>query len=197
MNTKKNERFAETDRRIREAFTKMLLDKKIKQISVREICEATGINRSSFYLHYTGVPALLTAIVGEKWAESVERIQKEMHGDPNIFSEAYVAATLRETKRDGAFYRAYFEKFGTTEIEKGYQTLFESVFKPYFRQLGIESEHRMEYHFEFVKAGYFAVTRKWLLYGCPETPEEMAKIIKSSMAAIPDDLPPIPDELFI
>ena len=55
----------------------------------------------------------------------------------------------------------------------------------------------MEYHFEFVKAGYFAVTRKWLLYGCPETPEEMAKIIKRSMAAIPDDLPSVPDELFI
>ena len=54
-----------------------------------------------------------------------------MHGDPNIFSEAYVAATLREAKRDRAFYRAYFEKFGTAELEKGYQTLFENVFKPF------------------------------------------------------------------
>ena len=103
MNTKKNERFAETDRRIRKAFTKMVLNKKTNQISVREICEATGINRSSFYLHYADIPALLTAIVGEKWTESVERIHEEMHGDPNIFSEAYVAATLREAKRDSAF----------------------------------------------------------------------------------------------
>ena len=47
MNTKKNERFAETDRRIRKAFTKMVLNKKTNQISVREICEATGINRLS------------------------------------------------------------------------------------------------------------------------------------------------------
>ena len=197
MNTKKNERFAETDRRIRKVFTKMVLNKKTNQISVREICEATGINRSSFYLHYADIPALITAIVGEKWTESVERIHEEMHGDPNIFSEAYVAATLREAKRDRTFYRAYFEKFGTAELGKGYQTLFENVFKPFFRRLGIESEHCMEYHFEFVKAGYFAVTRKWLLYGCPETPEEMAKIIKRSMAAIPDDLPPVPDELLI
>lgn len=175
----------------------MVLNKKTNQISVREICEATGINRSSFYLHYADISALITAIVWEKWTESVERIHEEMHGDPNIFSEAYVAATLREAKRDRAFYRAYFEKFGTAELEKGYQTLFENVFKPFFRRLGIESEHCMEYHFEFVKAGYFAVTRKWLLYGCPETPEEMAKIIKRSMAAIPDDLPPVPDEFFI
>ena len=103
MNTKKNERFAETDRRIRKAFTKMVLNKKTNQISVREICEATGINRSSFYLHYADIPALITAIVGEKWTESVERIHEEMHGDPNIFSEAYVAATLREAKPTGRF----------------------------------------------------------------------------------------------
>lgn len=45
----------------------MVLNKKTNQISVREICEATGINRSSFYLHYADIPALLTAIVGEKW----------------------------------------------------------------------------------------------------------------------------------
>ena len=96
----------------------MVLNKKTNQISVREICEATGINRSSFYLHYADIPALLTAIVEEKWTESVERIHEEMHGDPNIFSEAYVAATLREAKRDRAFYRAYFEKFGTAELEK-------------------------------------------------------------------------------
>lgn len=110
----------------------MVLNKKTNQISVREICEATGINRSSFYLHYADIPALITAIVWEKWTESVERIHEEMHGDPNIFSEAYVAATLREAKRDRTFYRAYFEKFGTAELEKGYQTLFENVFKPFF-----------------------------------------------------------------
>ena len=50
MNTKKNERFAETDRRIRKAFTKMVLNKKTNQISVREICETTGINLSLIHI---------------------------------------------------------------------------------------------------------------------------------------------------
>lgn len=163
---------------------------------MREICEATGINRSSFYLHYADIPALITAIVWEKWTESVERIHEEMHGDPNIFSEAYVAATLREAKRDRAFYRAYFEKFGTAELEKAIRRCLKTS-----SSLFSAARHRERalhgISFEFVKAGYFAVTRKWLLYGCPETPEEMAKIIKRSMAAIPDDLPPVPDELFI
>lgn len=189
MNTKKNERFAETDRRIREAFTEMLLNNKIKQISVREICEATGINRSSFYLHYADMPALMTAVVEEKWTQSVKRIQEEMHGDPHIFSKAYIAATLRETKCEAEFYRAYLQNFGTSEIEKGYQALFENVFKPYLRRLGIKNERRMEYQFEFVKAGYFAVIRKWLLYGCLESPEEMAETLKAGMAAVPEDLP--------
>ena len=82
-------------------------------------CEATGINRSSFYLHYADIPALITAIVEEKWTESVERIHEEMHGDPNIFSEAYVAATLREAKRDRRFTGRILRNFGTAELEKG------------------------------------------------------------------------------
>ena len=77
----------------------MVLNKKTNQISVREICEATGINRSSFYLHYADIPALITAIVGEKWTESVERIHEEMHGDPNIFSEAYGGDAARGKAR--------------------------------------------------------------------------------------------------
>ena len=80
----------------------------------------------------------------------------------------------------------------------------------YLKQNGIHAERKSVYSdmealqilgYDVVcqknPAGYFAVMRKWLLYGCPETPEEMAKIIKRSMAAIPDDLPPVPDELFI
>ena len=120
-----------------------------------------------------------------------------MHGDPNIFSEAYVAATLREAKRDRTFTGRILRNSARQKWKKAIRRCLKTSSSLFFRRLGIESEHCMEYHFEFVKAGYFAVTRKWLLYGCPETPEEMAKIIKRSMAAIPDDLPPVPDELFI
>lgn len=53
----------------------------------------------------------------------------------------------------------------------------------------MESEHQMEYIFSFVKAGFFAVVRQWLLYGCAEAPEEMARLILQVTAPIPEGLP--------
>ena len=57
MNTKNNKRSQNTDEAIiRAAFEAMLLGgKQISKITVREICEKAGINRSTFYAHYTDV----------------------------------------------------------------------------------------------------------------------------------------------
>ena len=40
---------------IRRSFLELLKQKPIQNISVREICEAAGINRGTFYSHYTDI----------------------------------------------------------------------------------------------------------------------------------------------
>lgn len=47
---------------IRKEFTELLKTKPVQSITVREICERTGINRSTFYNHYTDVYDLLEQI---------------------------------------------------------------------------------------------------------------------------------------
>ena len=105
------------------------------------------------------------------------------------FSEPYMLVMLKHVQKHAGLYRAYIEHVGMASIEKGYQSLFEGLFKPYFRRLGMESEREMQYYFVFASTGFLAVVRKWLYYGCIETPEEMTRIIRQSMAPIPEDLP--------
>ena len=62
MNQKNNQRFQDTDRRIREYFLSALSEREITKITVQEICAHVGINRSSFYLHYKDVYDLLDAM---------------------------------------------------------------------------------------------------------------------------------------
>lgn len=38
---------------IRRAFTELLREKPIQRISVKELCTRAGINRGTFYTHYT------------------------------------------------------------------------------------------------------------------------------------------------
>lgn len=40
---------------IQKALTKLLREKPIHRISVKELCEEAGINRGTFYAHYTDI----------------------------------------------------------------------------------------------------------------------------------------------
>ena len=44
---------------IRQAFTSLLKEKPVQSISVKELCERAGINRGTFYAHYTDIYDLM------------------------------------------------------------------------------------------------------------------------------------------
>ncbi len=52
-----------TKKAIRNAFVKLLNEKPLKQISVRDIVEECGINRNTFYYHFQDIPSLVEAII--------------------------------------------------------------------------------------------------------------------------------------
>lgn len=192
MNQRNNQRFQETDRHIRAYFLQALEKKEIAKITVREICEAVGINRSSFYLHYPDVYALLEAVCTEVGKELFEGFDEAARHTQNYFDSEYLITLLYHVRKHHMLYRAYIEHVGMKTIDRGYDALFETVFKPWFRSMGIVSERRMIYHFVFVKTGFFSVLGKWLEYECAEPPEEMAQIILQSLAPIPEGLPVLP-----
>ena len=55
-----------TKKAIRDSFLKLLEEKPLKQISVRDIVENCGINRNTFYYHYQDIPQLLESIIREE-----------------------------------------------------------------------------------------------------------------------------------
>ena len=51
---------------IRAAMLKLLDQKPLKQITVRDIVSECGINRNTFYYHYRDIPALMETIIQEQ-----------------------------------------------------------------------------------------------------------------------------------
>ncbi|MBR3446343.1 MAG: TetR/AcrR family transcriptional regulator [Oscillospiraceae bacterium] len=51
---------------IKEAFIRLLNERPLKQITVRDIVEECGINRNSFYYHFSDIPTLLEEIIMEE-----------------------------------------------------------------------------------------------------------------------------------
>ncbi len=64
MDKKENQRVALTKRLVREALLLLMQKKPINKISIRELCEKAGINRSTFYNHYGSQYDVLDEISG-------------------------------------------------------------------------------------------------------------------------------------
>lgn len=76
-----------TEREIKRSFIKLLNEKPLKKISVRDIVEDCGINRNSFYYHFQDIPTLLNELVIE---QTTAIIQKYPH--PDSIEECFRAA---------------------------------------------------------------------------------------------------------
>ena len=62
MGEKQNQRVALTKRLLQESLLQLMKEKNIQNISVKELCEASGINRSTFYKHYVDKYALTESL---------------------------------------------------------------------------------------------------------------------------------------
>lgn len=56
---------------IKQSFIKLLNERPLKQITVRDIVEDCGINRNSFYYHFSDIPTLLEEIITEEAAQII------------------------------------------------------------------------------------------------------------------------------
>ena len=60
---------AYTKQAIKNSFLKLLNDRPLNQVTVKAIVEDCGINRNTFYYHFTDIPSLATEIITEGVSE--------------------------------------------------------------------------------------------------------------------------------
>ena len=65
-----------TKKAIKETFSKMLEEKPLSQITVKEIVSECGINRNSFYYHFQDIPALIEEMVKEQADTCIEKFPR-------------------------------------------------------------------------------------------------------------------------
>lgn len=85
-----------TKQAIKASFMKLLSQKPLNKISVRDIVEDCGINRNSFYYHFQDIPSLLGEIVTEQ-TDALIRQYPSISSIEECFSVAF--RTARENRR--------------------------------------------------------------------------------------------------
>ncbi len=68
-----------TKEQIAKAVEKLLLEKKVKKLTVTDIVEECHITRQAFYYHFADIPELVKWIAQQKTEEALEKYQGEAH----------------------------------------------------------------------------------------------------------------------
>ena len=140
MNRSESRYFA-TAARMDEAFLTLLAKKDFEYITIKEICEVAGVNRSTFYLHYETMSDLLS--------ESVSRMNEQflacMEKDSDAFSAKlrncprdelylitpdYLTPYLSYIKNNKRLFRTATENAAVLGMDKSYDRMFRHVFTP-------------------------------------------------------------------
>lgn len=146
-------------REIKNSFIKLLTERPISQITVKDIVEDCGVNRNSFYYHFQDIPSLLEEIIVEMTAKVIENLPEE-----STFEEK-VTAALQEINLNK---RMIYHIYGSSNrefYEKQLMKICEHVTRTYIRSREyserIDSKD-LEFVISYLKCELFGQLIDWL-----------------------------------
>lgn len=185
MNTANNQRFQETDRRIRTVMLELIKQKDINKITVNDICKDCGINRSTFYAHFVDIYDLMDKMQMEIYQDIQESFKEVDFQPDNFLTPDYLVILFEHIRRNRLFYRVYLDQRDVS-IGTNWKIVLDQFMRPYFHSIGVLSERQIQYQFRFFWAGLIETLRIWVNDGCPEEPQELVNIIWRSVKGFPE-----------
>ena len=153
-----------TERAIKEAFLKLLDEKPLNRITVKDIVEECGINRNSFYYHFPDMPSLVERIV----TEGVDKIIAENNTIDSV-EEGFHCAVLLMTNRRRAVLHIY-NSVNRDIFERHLMKICSYVIKSYSDNVlsGYAlNERDREILINYYKCALFGISINWLENGMP------------------------------
>lgn len=168
---------------IRRAFTDLVKQKPIQSISIKELCEIAGINRGTFYSHYTDIYDLLEKIEAEMLQDFQASLAPLLENDDNELTSLKITAGVFSCLKENADICAmtlgpYGDKeFALRLLRIGREKCMESYIK-YF--IGA-SPKKIEYYYAFVSTGCMGLLERWLADGMTDSAEDIAEAAEAIM----------------
>ena len=170
-----------------EALISLLEKKDFAYITIREICDKAGVNRSTFYLHYENTSDLLeetTRYIIDKHLSYYSNATKDisLHYDTCKKSELvfitaeYLTPYLTFIKENQKIFKVAIKQFKAMNFEEIYGKMFIHIFRPILDRFNIpQKEH--PYIMKFYLTGIFAIVMEWLNKDCCDDINDIIKII--------------------
>ncbi len=164
-----NQRIRLTKRLLHESLLDLLDKRAADDISVKELCEHAGINRSTFYAHYGNVRDVITEI-GREITENVKDICRREGSDPKTALEHICEYLYRMKSTELILFRNH------TDNELSYA--FESLSAEFYHTGNYDIKPEDEkLTLAFVNYGMYNLIKTWLTENIEKTPREIADLL--------------------
>ncbi len=187
MNRSESKYFA-TAARMDEAFLELLEKKDFTYITVKEICEKAGVNRSTFYLHYETVSDLLAEsaryiitqfveAMPHDTAEFMSQIQTRPLEELYLITPEYLTPYLNYIKKHRRIFRTTLEQASVLGMNDAYLSLNRHVFMPILNRYQVPLSSQ-KYMMPFYINGLMGIVNEWLKEDCEDSIERMISVIQ-------------------
>lgn len=196
---KSESKYFNTALRMDEALLRLLEKKDFEFITVKELCAAAKVNRSTFYLHYENTYDLLVEsieILNRRFLDSFSNLPNHVFaetiaGMPEdklyFITDEYLLPYLAFVKQNKTAFKAIRKRPDLFDAEKSYRNLFDTVFSPILSRFEVPADEHV-YRMEFYAKGLSAVVMCWVESGCAQPAEKIAEIIKACAFMPPREL---------
>ena len=184
----KNEsKYFNTAIRMDEALITLLEKKDFEYITIKEICDTAGVNRSTFYLHYENTFDLLQettryildkhfAYYSSDTKEITARFANAELKDLLFITSEYLVPYLTFIKDNQRVFRVSIKNFNSLSLNDVYGKMFEYIFNPILERFNVP-ENKRSYMIKFYLTGVYAIVTEWLDRNCSDDMETITEVI--------------------
>ena len=185
---KSESKYFNTAARMDEAFLEFLSRKSFAYISVKEICEKAGVNRSTFYLHYETIGDLLNESMQYMSSQfltyfkastrsMISRLRDCPLDELNLITPEYLTPYLNYIQDHKRLFQTAVENASFLRLDETYDKMFRYVFLPILERYQIPEPDR-PYTMAFYVHGLMAIISEWLHDDCADSIDHVIAVMQ-------------------
>lgn len=172
MSDQCNQRVKLSKMLLKNSIIELMREKPVEKVTIKELCENAGINRSTFYLYYTDPVSLLVELENEVLENTKSFLGKV---DSNEDTLPYLITFLDYIKSNSTI----FETLLRPQENLSFQTKFMKDILAHLNAAVLLNcpNDIAEYVYNYVIMGSLSVIQHWIQFDYNRTSSEMATLI--------------------
>ena len=170
-----------------EALISLLKEKDLEYITVKEICQKAGVNRSTFYLHYETIADLVNEAVemvnqrfSAYFAEKkgiAEEIGHTSLSNLILIKQEYLYPYLRFVSEHKDLYRVAFRNPMEMQANLKFDYIKKHIVEPILQRFDVPEAY-WKYYIAYYIKGTAAIVREGIAADCRDSIEMIASVIE-------------------